>query len=245
IPPASRHTFTREFRNVDTRQARVILVEAGPRLLPALPEPLSEAAKRDLEELGVEVRLNTMVTAVEEGGVRLGDQHVAAATVLWAAGNAASPLGTMLGVPLERGGRIRVAPDLSLPGHPEVFVIGDLALIEDRGRTVPAVAPAAMQQGRAAARNVVRSFLGAPRAPFRYVDKGDLATIGRNKAVASFGRGKLQLRGRIAWWFWLLLHIAYLAGFRNRASVMLQWAYSYFTYQRGARIVTERDQASR
>ncbi|NUO63824.1 MAG: NAD(P)/FAD-dependent oxidoreductase [Gemmatimonadaceae bacterium] len=237
IQPASRHTFQHEFRNIDTRSARVVLVEAGPRLLPALPEPLSEQAKRDLEALGVEVRLDTKVTGVDESGVQLGDERVDAATVFWAAGNAASPLGSLLGVPLERGGRIRVAPDLSVPGHPEVFVVGDLALIEQDGRAVPAVAPAAMQQGRAAARNVVHAVLRQEREPFRYVDKGDLATIGRHRAVASFFQGKIQLRGRIAWWFWLLLHIAYLAGFRNRISVMIQWAYAYFTYQRGARLL--------
>lgn len=245
IQPASRHTFEHEFRNIDARRARVLLVEAGPRLLPALPEPLSAAAKHDLEAIGVDVRLNTRVTGVDERGVTLGDERVDAATVLWAAGNAASPLGRMLGVPLERGGRIRVAPDLSLPGHPEIFIAGDLALIEQEGRVVPAVAPAAMQQGRTAARNVVRSFLRQEHETFRYVDKGDLATIGRHKAVASFGRGKLQLRGNVAWWFWLLLHIAYLAGFRNRLSVLIQWAYAYFTYQRGARLIRGvRDQGS-
>jgi len=237
IQPASRHTFQHEFRNIDTRRARVVLVEGGKRLLPALPEPLSDQAKRDLEALGVEVLLGTTVTGVDEHGVVLGDRRIEASTVFWAAGNAASPLGTMLGVPLERGGRIRVAPDLSLPGRSEVFVIGDLAVLEQDGRTVPAVAPAAMQQGRCAAHNVVRAVLGQPREPFHYVDKGDLATIGRHRAVASFFRGKIQLRGRIAWWFWLLLHIAYLAGFRNRVSVMIQWAYAYFTYQRGARLL--------
>ena len=238
IQPASRHTFQHEFRNIDTRRARVVLVEGGPRLLPALPEPLSAAAKRDLEEMGVEVRLNTMVTGVDAGGVALGAERIEAATVFWAAGNAASPLGSLLGVPRERGGRIRVAPDLSLPGRPEVFVVGDLALLEQDGRAIPAVAPAAMQQGRTAAHNVVRSVLDQPREAFHYVDKGDLATIGRKKAVASFHRGKLQLRGNIAWWFWLLVHIAYLAGFRNRISVMIQWAYAYLTYQRGARLIT-------
>ena len=237
IRPASSHTFPREFRNIDTKKARVILIEGGPRLLPAMPESLSAAARADLESLGVEVRLNTVVTSVADGEVRIGDERITARSIFWAAGNAASPLGGQLGVALERGGRIRPDPDLSLPGHPEVFIAGDLAIVDQSGRTVPAVAPAAMQQGVLAAENIVRAVRGQPRRPFRYVDKGDLATIGRNRAVASFRQGAFTIKGRIAWWFWLLLHIVYLAGFRNRASVLLQWGYSYFTYQRGARLL--------
>ncbi len=240
IRPASSQTFPREFRHIDTTKARVVLVEGGPRLLPALPESLSDTARTDLEELGIEVRLNTIVTGVAAGEVRLGEERIAAATVFWAAGNAASPLGSQLGAPLEPGGRIRPAPDLSLPEHPEVFVVGDLCIVDEDGRTVPAVAPAAMQQGILAARNIGRSVAGQPRHPFRYVDKGDLATIGRHRAVASFWHGRLTIRGRTAWWFWLLLHIAYLAGFRNRAGVLLQWAYGYWTYQRGARLISPR-----
>ena len=237
IPPASKHTFPTEFRHVDTRQTRVILVEGGPRLLPAMPESLSAEAKAELEALGVEVRLDTIVTNVAEGEVQAGGERIAAGTIFWAAGNAASPLGAQLDVPLERGGRVRTLADLSLPGHPEVFVAGDLCIVDQDGRTVPAVAPAAMQQGTRAAHNIIRSVLGQPREPFHYVDKGDLATIGRHRAVASFGQGRLKIHGYIAWWFWLFLHIVYLAGFRNRASVLLQWGYAYFTYQRGARII--------
>lgn len=237
IRPASSHTFPREFRRIDTTRARVILIEGGPRLLPAMPESLSDKARQDLEVLGVEVRLNTIVTAVAEGSVMIGDERINARTVFWAAGNAASPLGAQLGVPLERAGRIRPSADLSLPNHPEVFVAGDLSVIDQGGRVVPAVAPAAMQQGTLAAHNILRSILGQPRRPFHYVDKGDLATIGRHRAIASFGQGRIRLHGRLAWWFWLFLHIVYLAGFRNRASVLVQWAYSYFTYQRGARLI--------
>ena len=238
IPPASRHTLVEEFRNIDTRRTRVVLVEAGPRLLPAFPERVSRAAKTDLEGIGVEVRLGTPVTRIEEGAVWIGDERIAARTVFWAAGNAASPLGRSLGVALDRAGRVSVGPDLALPGRPEVFVVGDLAFLEVDGRVVPAVAPAAMQEGTHAARNIVRDVTGQPRRPFRYRNKGELATIGRHRAVASFVYGRLILRGAIAWWFWLFLHVMYLAGFRNRASVLLEWAWSYVTWQRGSRIVT-------
>ena len=157
-------------------------------------------------------------------------------TVIWAAGNAASPLGKSLGAPTDRVGRVPVEPDLSVPGHPEVFVIGDMASITTKGKPVPGVAPAAMQMGAHAARNIRRDLERRPRVPFVYRNKGDLATIGRHRAIADFGR--LQLSGWIAWWFWLFLHIMYLAGFRNRLSVLIEWAYSYFTYERGARLIT-------
>ena len=244
IPPASSRNFFREFRHADTRKTRVILLEGGPRLLPAMPESLSVETKRELEALGVEVRLNTLVTGVGEGEVRVGDERIATGTIFWAAGNAASPLGAQLGVPVERGGRIRPLSDLSLPGHPEVFIAGDLCIVDQDGRTVPAVAPAAMQQGTSAARNITRSVLGQPREPFHYVDKGDLATIGRHRAVASFLQGRFRIHGYIAWWFWLFLHIIYLAGFRNRASVLLQWGYAYFTYERGARVLGAQKKSS-
>ena len=246
IPPASRHTFRREFHNLDSRKARVIVLEGGQRLLPSFPESLSAAAKRQLEELGVEVRLGALVTSVDARGVDVRVsakgaptriERIESRTVFWAAGNAASPLGSQLGVPVDRAGRVAVDPDLSVPGRREVFVVGDLAAIKEDGREVPAVAPAAMQQGRCAASNILHDLKGKPRQRFHYLNKGELATIGRHKAVASFGHGKIRVSGYIAWWTWLLVHIMYLAGFRNRAIVLLQWGFSYFTYQRGARII--------
>ncbi|HEX2717210.1 MAG TPA: NAD(P)/FAD-dependent oxidoreductase [Gemmatimonadaceae bacterium] len=241
IPPASRHTLVEEFRNMDTRRTRVILVEAGKRLLATFPDEVSTAANQDLEGIGVEVRLGTPVTRIEPDAVWVGEERIPTRTVFWAAGNAASPLGRTLGVAVDRAGRIPVAPDLSLPGRREVFVIGDLAFLEIDGRVVPAVAPAAMQEGTHAARNIVRDVTKRDRRPFRYRNKGELATIGRHRAVASFGYGRVILRGFVAWWFWLFLHVMYLAGFRNRVSVLIQWAWSYFTWQRGARIVTTAD----
>ena len=246
IPAASRHTFRKEFRHIDSRGARIILLEGGPRVLASFPEPLSVAAKRQLEDLGVDVRLGALVTAVDALGVDVRTtaadgtpraERIDARTVFWAAGNAASPLGAALGVEVDGAGRVAVEPDLSVPGRREIFVIGDLAHFSDDGREVPAVAPAAMQQGRLAGANIVHDLRGEPREPFHYVNKGELATIGRHKAVASFFHGKVRVSGYIAWWMWLFIHIMYLAGFRNRASVLIQWGYSYFTYQRGARLV--------
>ncbi|WP_114240657.1 NAD(P)/FAD-dependent oxidoreductase [Dyella sp. C9] len=237
----ARHTLPREFRRADPRQANVLLVEAGPRLLPALDPSLSDKARRQLEKLGVEVRLNTPVTAIDDQGVMLGDTPYAARTVLWGAGVAASPLGRTLGAPVDRAGRVLVEPDLSLPGHPEVFVIGDLASVtQPDGRPVPGVAPAAKQMGRQVAATLKARWRGdtTPR-PFRYRDDGSLATIGRMAAVAQFGR--LKLSGLLAWWVWLIAHIAFLIGFRNRLVVMLDWAWAYWTYQRHARIVTGTD----
>ena len=245
IPPASRHTLVEEFRNMDTRRTRVILVEAGKRLLATFPDEVSTAAKQDLEGIGVEVRLGTPVTRIEPDAVWVGEERIPTRTVFWAAGNAASPLGRTLGVAVDRAGRIPVSTDLSLPGRREVFVIGDLAFLEIGGRVVPAVAPAAMQEGTHAARNIVRDVTNRDRRPFRYRNKGELATIGRHRAVASFGYGRLILRGFVAWWFWLFLHVMYLAGFRNRVSVLIQWAWSYFTWQRGSRIVTAADRDDR
>jgi NADH dehydrogenase len=238
IPTVCRRALVPEFRIIDTRAVRVVLVEAGPRLLPALPPSLGARAQRDLEALGVEVRLGAPVTGVDHAGVSVADTRIPARTVYWAAGNAASPLGKDLGAPLDRAGRVFTQADLSVPGHPEIFVAGDLCAVTSEGRPVPAVAPAAMQQGRCAARNVLRDLRGVPRNPFHYVNKGDLATIGRHKAVASFAYGRIRLAGRLAWWLWLFVHILYLAGFRNRASVLLQWAYAYVTYQHGARLIT-------
>ncbi len=239
IPDVARG-MERDFRHADPRATRIILIEGGPRLLPSYPEDLSERARRDLEELGVEVRTSTMVTSVEPGAVCVGDERIETGMVLWAAGNEASPLARSLGVPLDRAGRVHVLPDLSIPGHPELFVVGDLALYPPQkdGRPVPGVAQGAMQGGRHAAKNIVRRIAGEETLAFRYWNKGDLATIGRYRAIGDLGYAKIT--GRFAWWFWLLLHIAYLAGFRNRLSVMLEWAYSYFTYRRGARLITKR-----
>jgi NADH dehydrogenase len=233
----ARTALVEDFRRIDTTGTRVVLVEGGTRLLPALSENLSARAKKDLEGMGVEVRLNALVTEVGEFGVKIGAEQLAARTVFWAAGNRASELSTSLGAPLDRQRRVMVEPDLSLPGMPNVFVIGDQATVTSEGRLVPGVAPAAMQMGRAAARNILHTIRRQPRRPFHYFNKGDLATIGRYRAVAAFGR--LEVTGVPAWFLWLFVHIMYLAGFRNRISVLLQWGYAYFTYQRGSRLIRE------
>ena len=217
----------------------MLLLEGGTRILATYPESLSDHARNDLISLGVEVRLGSLVTDVAPGEVRLDDGEVIRAhTVIWAAGNAASPLGASLGAEIDKVGRVHVAPDLSIPEHPEVFAIGDMVTLTTNGRPVPGVAPAAMQMGPHAARNIRRTLEGRDRVPFRYRNKGDLATIGRHRAIADFG--VLQVTGGAAWWFWLFLHIMYLAGFRNRLSVLIEWGYAYFTYDRGARLITGR-----
>ncbi|QNK02850.1 NAD(P)/FAD-dependent oxidoreductase [Dyella telluris] len=242
VAEIARHTLPREFRRADPRRANVLLVEAGPRLLPAFDQDLSDKARRQLEKLGVQVRLGTSVTDIDPAGVMLDGTPYPARTVLWAAGVAASPLGAMLGTPLDRAGRVRVEPDLSLPGHPDVFVIGDLAAVtQANGKPVPGVAPAAKQMGRYVAELLKARWRGQPAGqPFAYRDDGALATIGRMAAVAQFGRVKLS--GILAWWVWLIAHIAFLIGFRNRLVVMLDWAWAYWTYQRHARIVTGIDE---
>ena len=227
----ARHTLRGEFRRFDPRNARVILVEAGARVLPPYTPDLSEKARRQLERLGVAVFLEKKITGVDAEGVSIGDERIAAKTVIWAAGVSASPLGRSLGAPLDRAGRVRVEPDLSLPGHPEVFVVGDLALVEG----VPGIAPAAKQMGRHTARNILRGISGQASLPFRYRDYGQLATIGRNAAVAMIGR--LHLSGYPAWLTWLLAHIYFLINFRNRLVVLIDWAWAYWTFQRNARIV--------
>ena len=235
----ARHTLRGEFRNIDPRHARVLLLEAGPRVLSAFPEALSDKARRQLARLGVEVRCGTPVEAIDGSGLRLGGTFVAARTVLWAAGVAASPLARSLGVPLDRAGRVAVDPDLSVPGYPELFVAGDLASVASDGTPVPGVAPAAKQMGRHVA-GVVRARLqGRAGAPFRYRDFGNLATIGRMAAVVELG--KVRLSGWLAWWFWLLAHVVFLIGFRNRLVVLLNWTWAYWTYQRAARIVFDRN----
>jgi NADH dehydrogenase len=237
----ARHTLAGEFRRAQPHAANVLLVEAGPRVLAAFDPALSTKAQRQLERLGVQVRLGQAVTAVDGAGVTLGGERIAARTVLWAAGVAASPLGRALDAPLDRAGRVLVQPDLSLPGHPEVFVVGDLASVMQDGRPVPGVAPAAKQMGRHVGGLLAACLRGDRRPrPFRYRDAGSLATIGRMAAVAQFGR--LRLSGLFAWWVWLGAHIWFLIGFRNRLVVMLDWAMAYWTQARHARIITGRDQ---
>ncbi len=231
----ARHTLRDEFRRIDSRTAHVTLIEATERVLPTYPAELSEKARRELERLGVEVRTSTRVTRIDDDGVWLGDQRLAAGTVVWAAGIAASPLGRTLGVPLDRAGRVAVAPDLSVPDHPDVFVIGDLATVTCDGKPVPGIAPAAKQMGRRAARNVLARIAGRPTQAFRYVDYGSLATIGRNSGIAVIGPFKFW--GLPAWLFWLFIHIYFLIGFRNRLMVLADWAWSYLTFSRVARIV--------
>ncbi len=227
------HALAREFRAVDPAEAKVILVEGQDQVLPAYPPVLSESARRQLTSLGVEVVTGEMVAAVDAAGVTLaGGRRIETRTVLWAAGVEASPLGSHLGVETDRSGRVVVASDLSLPGRPNVFVVGDLASVP----RVPGVAPAAMQMGRHVARMVKRDLAGETRRPFRYRDKGSLATIGRARAVADFGR--VRFGGFVAWLAWLGVHIFYLIGFRNRAIVLASWAWSYLTFRRGARIIT-------
>ena len=235
VAEIARHTLSNEFRRIDPSRARVVLLEGTDRVLPPYPPDLSEKARRQLEDLGVEVRSGALVTDVDGHGVCIGPERIESRTVLWAAGVAASPVGRSLGAPVDRAGRVKVESDLSLPGHREVFVAGDLAAFEQNGRPVPGVAPAAMQMGRHAARNVLRSVAGQPLAPFRYVDKGSLATIGRRAAVANFGRFKLW--GLPAWLAWLGIHIFFLIGFRNRLVVLMDWAWAYFSYQRTARLI--------
>jgi NADH dehydrogenase len=233
----ARRALADEFNSIDPKRTRVILLEGGPRILPAYPEDLSRSAEDQLRGLGVEVHTSTMVTGVEPAAVRMGTTSLPAVVILWAAGVAASPLGKKLDTPLDRAGRVLVNSDLSIPGHPEIFVIGDLAALKDEsGQLVPGVAPAAIQQGKATARNIARDLQGKPRQDFHYVNKGSLATIGRAAAIAQFG--KIHISGFIAWLSWLFVHIFFLIGFRNRIIVLIQWAWSYLTYERGARLIT-------
>ena len=267
----ARHALAHEFRSIDPASTHILLLEGGPRVLPAYAEDLSRSAQEQLNRLGVEVRTSTTVTQIEPGAVVAGNTRLPATIVLWAAGVAASPLGKKLGAPVDRAGRVLVQPDLSLPGHPEVFVIGDLAALKDEhGKLLPGVAPVAMQQGRYVAKLIreeiskgirkgapplsrslrqggdvdVPADLPAgvpdashpPRPPFHYWDKGSLATIGRAAAVAEFG--KIHISGFVAWLAWLFIHILFLIGFRNRLLVFIQWAWSYVTYERGARLIT-------
>jgi NADH dehydrogenase len=233
----SRLSLAKDFRHFDPSSAKIVLIEAGPAVLANFPEPLRQAAQRDLERLGVEVRTNESVTSVGEGVVRTNSREIAAETILWAAGVAASPLGATLGVPVDRAGRVFVQADLTIPGHPHVFVIGDLAsLAGPSGRPLPGVAQVAMQMGEHAARNILRAVDGQPLRPFAYRNLGDMATIGRASAVADLPW--IQLKGLTGWLVWLFVHIFNLIGFRNRLVVMVQWAWSYFSYQRAIRLIT-------
>ena len=258
----ARHALAHDFRSIDPRRAHIVLFEGGPRVLPSYAEDLSCSAQEQLQHLGVEVHTSTVVTKIEPGAVHVGATHINATVVLWAAGVAASPLGKSLGAPIDRAGRVLVQPDLSLPGHPEIFVIGDLATLKDeRGKPLPGVAPVAIQQGRYVAKLIRHEIKlrttknpGAPflasfarsgavdaravtsRPPFHYWDKGSLSTIGRAAAVAEFG--KIHISGFMAWLAWLFVHILFLIGFRNRLLVFIQWAWSYVTYERGARLIT-------
>jgi len=233
----ARKSLAENFRNIDPAKTRILLVEAGPDVLNAYPPDLRRSAVEQLQHLGVEVRANAAVTDVRSGEVLIGKEVVPASVVLWAAGVSASPLGRALRAPVDRAGRVLVEADLTIPGHREVFVIGDLAsLMHADGTLLPGVAPVAMQQGRYVARQIAADMAKEPRKNFHYVDKGSLATIGRAAAVAQFG--KLHISGFIAWLSWLFIHIFFLIGFRNRIAVMLQWAWSYLTYQRSARLIT-------
>lgn len=236
IAEIAHHTLVRDFHRVDTRKARIILVEALDRVLPPFPPDLSAKALKALHEMGVETRFGNPVKHIEPGLVRIGDEDVPCATVLWAAGVKASSLGRALGVEVDRAGRVPVQPDLSIAGHPEVFVAGDLASLKVGDKPVPGVAPAAMQMGRHAAMNVARSIAGKPTTAFVYRDKGSMAIVGRNKAVAQIGSVKFS--GVFAWLAWLLIHLGYLNGFRNRLIALINWISMYLTANRGARLIS-------
>jgi NADH dehydrogenase len=233
----ARQSLRGEFRSIDPSQSRIVLVEGEPRVLPTYPEKLSAAAGKRLQKLGVDLRLGLRVTNVDETGVTMGSERLPARSMIWAAGVAASPLARSLGVPLDRAGRVIVRPDLTIPGRDEVFVVGDLAAIEQDGGLVPGVSPAAMQAGRHVARAIRDTLKDRPRAPFRYFDKGSFAVIGRGAAVGNL-LNRLPLRGLFAWLGWLFIHLYFLIGFRNRLLVLIDWAYSYLFFRRGARLIT-------
>jgi len=236
----SRLSLARDFRHFDPSSARIILIEAGLSILSTFPEMLREAALRDLKRLGVDVRVGRAVTNVGDGRVDLGNESIEAATVIWAAGVAASPVGVTLGVPTDRAGRVIVQPDLTIPGHSDVFVIGDLASFTGpNGKPLPGVAQVAIQMGKHAAANIRRAIDKQPYRPFVYKDLGNLATIGRASAIADFGW--LRLKGWLAWLVWLFVHIFNLIGFRNRIVVLIQWAWAYFSYQRAIRLIAGHD----
>jgi NADH:ubiquinone reductase (H+-translocating) len=236
IAEIARHTVSRDFRNFDPREARVILLEGGDRVLGNYTADLSTKAQRALEHLGVQVRTSTIATEITPEHVKIGDEVIPTSTALWAAGVAASPLGRQLGVEVDRSGRVPVQADLTIADHPEVYVLGDLAAFKTDGTYLPGIAPVAIQQGQHAAKNIWRTLQGQPREPFHYFDRGTMATIGRAAAVADI-RG-LHLSGFLAWMAWLVVHIFFLIGFENRMLVLVQWAWSYLSYERGARLIT-------
>jgi NADH dehydrogenase len=237
----SRLSKAKDFHNFDPRDCKVILIEGVARLLTAYPESLSIKAKASLEHLGVDVRTETRVTEVTESGVRAGGEWIAARTVLWGAGVSASPLGKTLGTPLDRAGRVRVTPELTVPDHADAYVVGDLAMLEQDGAPIPGVAPAAMQQGAHAAKNILRAARGEALLPFRYWDRGSFAVIGRGSAVGI--TAAIRMSGFLAWFAWLTIHIFFLIGFRNRIAVLFNWAYSFFTLRRNAQLITHEDVA--
>jgi NADH dehydrogenase len=240
IGEMSRFTLAKDFRNIDAASAKVILIEAGGRILSNFSEELSARAVRDLEQLGVQVRTGCAVTKIDQDGVQLADERIASATVLWAAGVKASPLGKDAGLDVDRQGRVNVESDLSVRGHANVFVAGDQAcFLHQTGKPLPGTAPVAMQQGRYLARTIRGDLTGQPRKPFHFVDKGQMATIGRSRAVVEVGR--FRVGGFFAWMMWLVVHIYYLTGFKNRLLVVLQWAWSYLSFRRGARLIVTKE----
>ncbi|MGC4084946.1 MAG: NAD(P)/FAD-dependent oxidoreductase [Vicinamibacterales bacterium] len=232
----ARQSLRQDFRSIHPETARIILLEGGAHLLSAFPQRLRDAARASLERLGVEVRTGAIVTDVNADGVAVGQERIAAQTVLWAAGVAASPVGASLGVPLDRAGRVLAEPTLQVPGHPEVFVVGDLCALQQNGAWLPGVAQVAKQGGAHAAKNIMRAIAGQPLVPFHYADYGNMATIGRGSAVADIG--PIKASGLVAWLIWVLIHIFWLIGFRNRLAVMSEWGWFYFTLQRRVRLIT-------
>jgi len=236
----SKKALSHDYHNFDPAQAKVVLVEGGPYLLGTYPHELSQKARRSLERLGVDVRTGTVVTEVQCDGVRAGPDWISARTVLWGAGVAASPLARTMGIDLDRAGRVRVTPALTVPGHDDVFIVGDLAALEQDGKPIPGVAPAAMQEGKHAAKNIIRSLKGQTLLPFRYWDRGIFSVIGRGSAVG-IAFEKFKISGFLAWVAWLAIHIFFLIGFRNRIAVLMNWAYSFFTLRRNAQLITGED----
>ncbi len=237
IAGIARQALNKDFKAIDTSKARVVLFEGSDRVLGTFASDLSESAKSQLEELGVEVRLNSFVTEIEPGKLKVGDEWIECEVAVWATGVAASPLGSRLGAEIDKAGRVKVEPDLSVPGHTDIFVIGDMVhLIQANGEPVPGVSPAAMQMGTATAKNILAELKGKPRKDFTYVDKGSMATIGRSKAIADLRGWKFT--GFIAWLMWLFLHVVFLIGFRNRLFVLMAWFWAYLTRERSARLIT-------